>query len=105
MAGELLHLPYMGRLFTLLNILECPDCLDGETSEWVYGRSSGKPIRIAHYSFHKNRFSESTIFKIPQFVRGSVFAVEGIKDPEDEFKHVVDAAGLSGLCFKKVWEG
>src|SRR5439155_22117620 len=59
MSGELLGLPYEGRAFTLPNILECQDCLDPKGSEWVFGRSTGKPIRIKRYSFHKNRFSES----------------------------------------------
>lgn len=87
-----------------LNILQCPNCLDAKGSEWVYGKSTGKPIRITGYSFYRKRFSESTIFKIPEFVRGAVFAIEGIKDPEDEFKHIVEARGLSGLIFQKVWE-
>ena len=92
MAGELLPLSYQGLNFTLLNVLECPDCLDSEKCEWVFGKTSGRPIRINRYAFYRNRLSESTIFKIPFSVRGMIFTVEGMKDPDDEFKHVVETS-------------
>ena len=102
MAGELLPLPYQGQEYTLLNVTECINCLDEEHTEWVY--HLGTKIQIAKYVFHPDRFSESTIFKIPQTRRGEILTVEGLKDPEDEFKYVVEKEGLKGIEFEMLWE-
>jgi hypothetical protein len=32
------------------------------------------------------------------------FADEGIKDQEDEIKHTVETAKLTGLMFEKLWQ-
>src|ERR1700674_4025583 len=57
----------------------CPGCgnligmkpwLPQDRTEWEYGETTGKPIRIVRYAFHKDRMSESSIFKIPETPAG-----------------------------------
>ena len=103
-AGELLPLPYNGEVYTVLNVTECINCLDHEKTEWVYGKSTGAKIGIKRYTFHRNRFSESDIFKIPETCKSEILVVEGIKDVKDSFKYAVESAGLEGLIFEEVWE-
>lgn len=104
MAGELLPLFYQGQTFTILNVTECINCLDDTNTKWVYGETTGAKIRIEKYAFYPDRFSESTIFKIPETHKGEILVVEGLKDPEDEFKYTVENAGLQGIIFEQIWE-
>jgi hypothetical protein len=103
LAGELLPVAYKMRNFTLLNVTECVDALDPSTTEWIIGEESGKKIMIERYGFFQSRVPESTLFKIPETCRGEILVVEGIKDPEDEFKHVVESTGMKGLFFELLW--
>jgi len=103
-AGELLPLPYKGEQFSVLNVTECVNCLDEQRSEWVYGKKTGKPIRIAKYAFHRDRMPESSIFKIPQTARADILCYEGLKDPVDEFKPTVEKRGLTGIKFRELWQ-
>ncbi len=103
MAGELLPLPHRGDLFHLVNVLECVNCLDEQNTKWVLGRTTNARIRVEEYRFHANRLSESTLFKVPETALGEVLTVSGLKDPEDEFKSVVEREGLEGINFEEVW--
>lgn len=105
MSGELLPLPYQEEEFTILNITECINCLDHTNTKWVYGETTGAKIRIEEYAFHPDRFSESTIFKIPETCKTQILVIEGLKNPEDEFKHIVEETGLLGIDFEQIWEG
>jgi hypothetical protein len=105
MAGELLPLPHGGSVFHLMNVLECVNCLDQEKTQWVYGKRTNARIGIKEYHFHAHRFSESTLFKIPETARGELLTVSGLKDPDDEFKSVVEREGLEGIIFEEVWSG
>ncbi len=102
MAGELLPLPYKGETYFVLNVLECIDCLDGDSSKWTL-TAGGDRIGVAKYMFYKNRFSESSIFKIPETARGELLTVSG-RDEDVEFKSIVERAGLKGILFEKVWQ-
>ncbi len=103
MAGELLPLPHQESPFFLLNVLECVNSLDQQMTKWVIGERTGAKIRILEYHFHKERFSESTIFKIPETYLSEILCASGMKDPEDEFKSRVEAYGLTGLKFEMLW--
>ncbi len=103
MAGELLPLPFRGELFHLINILECVNCLDEQKTEWVLGKTTKARIRISEYQFHASRFSESSLFKIPETALGEVLTVSGMKDPEDEFKSIVEREELEGILFEELW--
>lgn len=101
-AGELLPLPHAGTEYTLLNVTECINCLDHERSAWLLTQD-GERVYPTRYVFHPDRFSESALFKIPETHRGEVLVVEGLRDPEDEFRAVVERAGLKGLRFEELW--
>jgi len=104
MAGELLPFKHKQRQYYLLNILECVNCLDVENTDWVVDSQSRARIRIKQYQFHR-RFSESTLFKIPETSRGEILCVAGIKNCDDEFKCQVETLGLTGLIFRHIWSG
>lgn len=103
-AGELLPLVGTEGEYLALNVLECVNCLDQGATEFRRSPRTGERIGIVRYEFHADRLDESSIFKIPETSRGEVLVYEGLKDPEDEFKHLVEAAGLKGLVFELIWE-
>lgn len=103
MSGELLPLEHAGNTYYLLNILECVNCLDQQKTKWVVDEKAGVKVRILEHHFHRQRLVESTIFKIPETAAGDILCVEGLKDPEDEFKAQVEACGFTGLLFDKLW--
>jgi len=90
-------------MFSLFNVTECINCLDQDKTEWEYGETTGKPIRIVSYAFHKDRMSESSIFKIPETANGEILCYDGARDPEDEFKPYVESHGITGLEFTEIW--
>ena len=101
-AGELLPLPHEGTQYTLLNVTLCINCLDHERSAWLRTKA-GQRVYPTRYAFHRNRFDESALFKIPETHPGEILLVEGLREPEEEFRHVVEQAGLRGLRFEELW--
>lgn len=102
-AGELLPLSYDNELFTVLNVTECINCLHQDKTEWVKSKEGKDKLWIKNYVFHPDRFSESDIFKIPETCKSEILVVEGLKDPKDEFRHIVESASLQGLVFEEIW--
>jgi hypothetical protein len=103
MAGELLPVSWDECRGYLLNVLECANCLDHDKTEWYVDKISGNRVAIKNLVFLPHHIPESTIFKIPE-KPASIYTVEGIKDPEDEFKYLVELNMLEGIRFKLVWE-
>jgi hypothetical protein len=103
MSGELLPLPYGGRTYHVLNVTECFNAIDEERTDWIIGEETKVRIGIRRYAFHRNRLPEVPLFKIPETCRGEILTVEGMKDPDDEFKPRVERLGLKGLVFKEIW--
>ncbi len=103
MSGELLPLTYKAEQFTVLNVIECVDALDDAKTKWVYGKSTGAKIKIEQYAFHRHRLPEVPLFKIPETSKWGVLTIEGMKDPQDEFKPSIERLGLTGLTFKEIW--
>jgi hypothetical protein len=103
MAGDLLPLPYEDQEYTILNVTECINCLDHEASEWRHSPFTGQRISPLRYVFHPDRFSESTLFKIPETRRAEILVVEGLHDPEAEFRYAVEQGNLKGLIFEELW--
>ena len=100
MSGELLPFTCQGEPFHVVNVTEVVNVLDDERTQWVYEKGSGP---VESYVFHENRLTETPLFKIPLGNSIDVFTVEGMKDPDDEFKGRVEQSGLLGLTFEKVW--
>jgi hypothetical protein len=101
MAGELLPLPVEGHEVTVLNVLECVNCLDEGRSDFDSDRARSR------YVFLPERLSGSTLFKVPRTAAAEILTVEGRpgNDPEEEFEPLVEANNLTGLVFELVWEG
>ncbi len=98
--ASLLPLPFKDKLYHVLNVTECVNVLDDHKTEWLYENGIG-PIK--KYAFHAGRLTEAPLFKIPETCRSEILTLEGIKDPEDEFKGRVERLGLKGLIFEEIW--
>lgn len=105
LSGELLPLQNGKQTVYAVNVTECVNCLDEEKTKWIIGKSTGARIGIEKYAFFAERLSESPVFKIPETSKSEILTVEGMKDPEDEFKPRVESLGLDGLKFELIWTG
>lgn len=102
MAGEILPLRLDNEILYALNILECTNALDQEHTKWSY-YNNGARGRILNYAFHKNRLTESSIFKIPETSKAEILTYAGIKDANDEFYHLYTKHNLQGLVFEEIY--
>ena len=75
------------------------DCLDNDLSEFVRLRS-GYIIGIRKHVFEPTYIGETPIFRLP--IAGSPSSRPYVND---EFKQLVETNELTGLEFRKVWEG
>jgi hypothetical protein len=105
MSGQLLPITVEGREgeeFFVYNVTNCINVLDSAACTWENSLPTGEKWGIAEYAFFPDRFSENSIFKIPQDVE--IFVVERNRDPEhEEFKAIVESMELKGLVFEEVW--
>jgi len=102
-AGELLPLWFDGEEYTLLNVTECVDALDDSKTEWLRAGDNNHKVEICRYAFNPNKFTDSSIFKIPETCSGSALTWEKDGDPKTEFKAFVEENGLTGLLFRELW--
>jgi hypothetical protein len=104
MAGEILPINVeRGPDLYLLNVLECMNGLNYETTQWDY-YNDGTRGRILKYGFHPERvLNESSIFKIPEQISTSIFCYADIKNPDDEFYHIYHKYKLTGLIFEELY--
>jgi hypothetical protein len=101
MAGELLELPYMGQSYCLLNVLECINCLDEVRTTWgQYKNGVRKPLP-EKYVFHRNRFSESCLFKIPETHLVDVLVVD--REDGEGFIDALLEHRISGYELELLW--
>jgi len=102
MAGEILPVKLESQTLYALNILECTNALDEKNTKWdLY--ENGDRGRILNYSFHKNRFPESSLFKIPETSKTEIFTFSGMKDSADEFYSLYIQHDLKGLIFEDIY--
>lgn len=93
-----------GRHF-LFNSTNCRSYLNPKLTEW---RAGGAQVgrRIAKHSFWASRVGEDCHFKVPEEGAVEHYCIERTGDPyDDEFRAIVQAEGLTGLRFRKVWSG
>jgi hypothetical protein len=101
-CAELLPLKrYKGRAYYLLNVLNCPDCLDERRTKWRIGKKNKVRFAIDEYQFVPDKLTDSTLFRIPKHV--SLFTVVGRPRANIEFKTMVEREGLTGLKFEEIW--
>jgi hypothetical protein len=96
-SAEVLPLHSQEGNFYIVNITDVIDCLDHSASEFEYFRS-GDIKRILRYIFKSDCINGKPIFKIREKQRGPIYV-------SDEFKAHVESNKLTGLTFRKVWEG
>lgn len=75
------------------------DCLDNEQSEFVRTRT-GYIRGISKHVFRSDRIGDTPIFRLP--VAGSPW---GRPYVNDKLKQLIEDNNLTGLEFRKVWEG
>jgi hypothetical protein len=97
---ELLLLELEGESMFLCNVISVVNALDRQKCR----HRKGDLDWIDQFAFHPDRF-EYSLFKIPETVREDIYCVEGLADPDDEFKGAVEKHGLRGLKFKELWTG
>ncbi|GHT32494.1 hypothetical protein FACS189434_04360 [Bacteroidia bacterium] len=104
MAGEILPIQIeRGPELYLLNILECMNGLNYETTKWDY-YDDGTKGRILKYGFHPERvLNEASIFKIPEKISTGIFCYADVKNPDDEFYHLYHKHKLTGLIFEELY--
>ncbi len=86
----------------ILNVTDCINALDQKKSEFdLY--DNGERGRILKYSFHRDRFSESSIFKIPETSKTEILTYSGVKSEEDEFYSKYLQTDLRGLTFEEIY--
>jgi hypothetical protein len=104
MAGEILPLEVeeCGTLFAL-NVRDCVNALDKEKTVWRTAGEGGPKLWIETFVFHPDRFTSSSIFKIPETSKVDILTYTGFGDDEDEFKPAYEASGLMGLVFEELW--
>ncbi|MCY4021359.1 MAG: hypothetical protein OXG39_18270 [Chloroflexi bacterium] len=78
-----------------INVLSILDCLDNEQSEFSY---YGPLKKINKYAFKTDCVSGVPMFRLPIQRSVNLFV-------DDEFKQLVEDNNLTGLEFRKVWEG
>ena len=103
-SGEILHLPHYDEQLYVINVLSCVNCLNQEASDWAVSAQTGVRLNPpTRYSFHKNRFHEAPLFKIPETQRSEILTTADWFDEESEFKYLVDKHKLTGLIFEEIW--
>lgn len=100
MAGEILPIKVeRGPELYIINILECMNGLDYAKTVWDY-YSDGTKGRILKHHFISDRIiNSSTLFKIPETSKTEIFCFADVGDPSDEFFHIYNSHGLTGLKF------
>jgi hypothetical protein len=103
-AGELLPISVSGERVWCLNVTECVNCLDHPKVEWLYGQESKRPFRISKFAFRRDMMPESSIFKIPETVRGTVLTHTGLLEEDDDFFLQVTRHKMTGIRFELLYD-
>lgn len=90
------------KLAHVVNLTRVVDCLDPEGTEWV--EVQGRRVHVKRYCFRPEALPEVALFKVEGLERDRVFTVSGRGDRGQDFKRLVEGAGLTGLVFEQVWE-
>ncbi|MCY4073054.1 MAG: hypothetical protein OXG60_17305 [Chloroflexi bacterium] len=84
--------------YYVINVLTTLDCLDFDQSEFTYFESTGGIRSIRKRVFKPDCIGDTPIFKLPILNRVTTYVT-------DSFKQLVEDNNLTGLEFRKVWEG
>ena len=103
MAGQILPLKVYDEQLFLLNVTQCSNSLDPESTSWKEDAGTGQRLSIRSYSFFEDRFTESSLFKIPETRLGEILTYSGFQDREDELFGRFQLLGLVGLEFELLY--
>jgi len=104
-AGEILPIELeTGEPLYLLNTTEIINALDIERSEYRVNPRTGAKVKLVKHVFKPDRFTQSSIFKIPETKTGEVLTFDShFSNPLDEFYSNYRESGFTGLKFEEVW--
>jgi hypothetical protein len=104
-AGEVLPatLELTGEELFIFNCTACYNCLDRIDTQMRTTPDGRVAIEIKKHAFHADRIGDSTLFKIPETHRVSLYTLTGRGDVGDEFHTLYQALGFTGLKFEQVW--
>jgi len=105
MAGEILPIQLeTGEPLYILNITEVVNALDIDKAVYRKNPRTGAKVKLTKHAFKPDRFTRSSIFKIPETQTGEILTFSGLfKEPLDEFYTSYQKCGFKGLRFEEVW--
>ena len=98
MAGEQLPIFLDGERLVVLNVLTCVNALNAARIE------RAPDGWITRFSFHEDKLSGSSIFKVPETRAVDVLTWERDGNPALEFKAFVESTRVTGLIFEELWD-
>lgn len=87
-----------GKQYYLLHVKTELDCLDVEQTEYVYSLPGKRRPSVKTYAFKWDCIGATPIFILPRGTPLEPFV-------SAEFKQLIEDNNLTGLQFKKIWEG
>lgn len=91
-----------GAQLYIFNVTQCRNALDQKKSKFDY-YEDGTKGRVLEHVFHKDRYGETSIFKIPETRKIHVLTFSGLRDPGEEFYTAYLKSGLTGLHFEELY--
>lgn len=98
-AGELLPLEHDGRIFRVLNVLECLDALDRDRTDW---EERDGDRHVAAPVFRADRLGWQ-LFKVLETAVERIYCWEDSDNAYDQFKCFVERERLTGLRFVELY--
>ena len=100
--GDVLGLSCSECELKILNILDYPNPLDEEKTEWNLSVPSKMKLNITRYHFIPERLPFCGLFKMNG--DHNIYVVTHPEvNPQDDFFQLYHQLGLKGLCFEKIW--
>jgi hypothetical protein len=101
-AGEILPITLKDKTYYVLNITEVINVLDTQKTVWKI-QDDGSKGDISNYYFLKRRFTNSSLFKIPETHTTEIFTYQDSVMLEEDFYSVYQKLNYTGLVFHEVF--
>jgi len=101
-AGEILSIRLKNKNYYVLNITEVINVLDDEKTTWETTTDNTKGD-ILKYHFFTHRFTNSSLFKIPETHTTEIFAYSNSIIQEEDFYGIYHKLNFTGLLFNEVY--
>jgi len=100
-AGEILPITLKNEKYYVLNVTEVINVLDEENTTWEVLDDDTKGD-ITEYNFFINRFTNSSLFKIPETHTTEIFVYHDKKILEEDFYSLYNKLKFTGLIFTEL---